>query len=423
MKKLLFILVATSLLFFSCEKESGELFDDSLSNPAYSADIIETVWSSSVDFSTEFETFISSATSTNNMLLLRSSKKTYAYASNDGEFLWSIDNIYDQSKRQLETTTLEDRIFFYSFIDRRNSLLGFNTNTGVLEDIIYFDEFPDIVGSISKYTFFESSIYLVTYMPNQTIDDLDDFSLFIYEYNIKTNEVSLIFQNEQVFKPYFEEIPELVINYDGTAIYYPYFEKLDKNVFKIEIVEIPFDGQQEKVVVQDVININFLIGLRANTFAVQGNHLILNYSSGVENSLRAYNLNRNGELLWKRNSSLIPQFYMGNLYLIQVTNSGPLIQVDIKTGSNLWRYNGSVSLDLFTFINGKPLAAEITFGIKNISILDLNTGNSLINLSIEDLGVLRPDDTFVRRAHSFNNGEELIVITREGELFSLKLPF
>jgi hypothetical protein len=58
-----------------------------------------------------------------------------------------------------------------------------------------------------------------------------------------------------------------------------------------------------------------------------------------------------------------------------------------------------------------------------MSIIDLNTGAALVDISLESLGLDYGLDYFHHNAFSYNNGEEILFATGDGHLLCFKLPF
>ncbi|TVQ48882.1 MAG: hypothetical protein EA362_05425 [Saprospirales bacterium] len=424
MKKLLFILLAIPLLFFSCEKESGQLFDDSLSNPAYSADIIETVWSSKISFSEDDEGSIYQVNMSDDLILSRSTNEIHVHSAETGEFLWSIPKNWDGSQLGQDAMVLGNQVYFYHNKFRDNAVWGINKQTGEIKNQIFLNDFDEIKGSFVNHLFHGNSIYLLTYKPNKTFLDYDDFSFFIYKYNLVENELSLLFENTGVYRLSSQYLSDLVVNNEGTALYYPYLMKTGEEQFEMEVVEILLDQKSAQIVVRDHFNADLRFNfIRGNTFTVSDDLLLINFYQTVDSSLRVYDLSRDGEFLWKRNSSRIPQVHQGGLYLIVQHNTGSMQKIDLNTGIKLWDFPKSVVLDGFDFVGGKPLGVFVNRDRNSFSILDLNSGNVLLEVFIEDLDIEQLDNRFVRNIFSYKDGKHLIVTTRVGEILFLELPF
>ena len=423
MKKLLFIILATSLLFFSCEKESGELFDDSASKPVYSHEVLKKEWVSEIEFLSEYSNFVARYTLVDNIILIRTGNQNlHAVSADTGELLW-VKNRQGITSFSLEDICLiEDQIYMLASVNGRPALAILDKSTGQLLETRMVSDLIDIDGHVYLRNIFDDKLYLGVEKPNGNFFDRSDFSLFIYEYDLQTQSLNLLFEDEKIFSQYHESIGRAVVNEEGTSIFFQYLKQDDDNLWML-IVEIPFDGSSPKLVIEDLLEIKqHQISSLRNQFVVKGNKLIISFQHVLDYKLRAYDL-VTGQLVWKRKSNFFIEFNKGNLFALNGQFNTRFEHIDYQNGNTLYRQNIGANGFRINFFDNKNLASCISGNIKTMSILDLNSGSILVSISLEDLGYDAHQNYFPGKAYAYDNEEKIIVVTYRGQVFSLRHPF
>ncbi len=423
MKKILFILLAATLLFFSCEKESGELFDDSASKPVYSHEVLKKEWVSEIEFLSEFYNFVARYTLVDNIILIRTGNQNlHAVSADTGELLW-VKNRQGITSFSLEDICLiEDQIYMLASVNGRPALAILDKSTGQLLETRMVSDLIDIDGHVYLRNIFDDKLYLGVEKPNGSPFDRSDFSLFIYEYDLQTQSLNLLFEDEKIFSQYHESIGRAVVNEEGTSIFFQYLKQDDDNLWML-IVEIPFDGSSPKLVIEDLLEIKqHQISSLRNQFVVKGNKLIISFQHVLDYKLRAYDL-VTGQLVWKRKSNFFIEFNKGNLFALNVQNNTRFEHIDYQSGNTLYRQNIGANGSRINFFDNKNLASCMSRNPYTMSIIDLNSGSILVSISLEDLGYDDHRNYFAGKAYAYNNEEKIIMVTNRGQVFSLKLPF
>ncbi len=422
MKKVLLIALVAPLLFFSCEKESGELFDDSPTTPDYSQDFLKKVWSSQINFSEfDYSESIFQFTIIENVILRSNSYYIFAHSADDGEFLWAFERPPLFSLPSLDDVTMVgDKLYFFSSINQRPGIVALNKYSGELESTLSFDDIPDINGFLLVRCFHDNKVYFSTKKANRDPHDYFDYSYFVYEFELETQSLNLLYNDESIFFQWDYSRVDPVVNSMNKSLFFQHI-KHDSEDFYVQIVEIPNNGGEAEVVVSDKLESEVPSYLRSKkTFAVQGNYLVGNFERNAEFSMRTYDLTKGGERIWQSTTSFVPGFHMDNLYFIRHHSSGSLQHIDIQSGDVFWSQN--INASNFSFLQDRPLACHRT-NSGDMSILDLNTGTALVNLSFEDLGISPTSNYFHPNAFSYNHGEKLILATYRGQLLCFELPF
>lgn len=423
MKKILFILLAATLLFFSCEKESGELFDDSASKPVYSHEVLKKEWVSEIEFLSEYSDFVFKYTLVDNILLIKTGNyNLHAVSADTGELLWAIDGRSAEIILLNDISLIGDQIHMFTIINFRRALITIDKITGQLLETRMLSDLVDINDQIYLHNIINDKLYLGVVKPNNNPSDRSDYSLFIYGYDLQTHSLSLLFEDEKTFLQYHNSIGRGVVNEEGTSIFFQYLKQDDENLW-MQIVEIPFDGTSPKLVVKDILEIeNHQIALLGNEFVVKGNNLIISFEYALDYKLRAYDL-VTGQVVWKRQSNFFIELNKGNLFALNVQNNTRFEHIDYQNGNTLYRQNIGANGSRINFFDNKNLASCMSWNYETMSILDSNSGSILVSISLEDLGYDDYQNYFAGKAYAYDNEEKIIMVTSRGQVFSLKHPF
>lgn len=397
------------------------MFDETAGNPAYTHEVLEEVWMTEIDFLSQYSEMVFEYTLVEDILLFRTDDYLYAYSAKSGEALWAFEGQNFFIPVMDEVIVFNDQIYMLGTVNRGPSLIGFDKNTGELLATLSLHDLGDIEGEIFSRSFHQNKVYFAVQNPNQNYHVADDFSLFIYEYDLSTQSLKLLHKDPKVYRLSHGPGNRPAVNEDNTSIFFRYLKKEDDQ-YLMEIVEIPFDGTSPSVVVKDVLNINRIdVQLLHHRIVIKGDHLIIGFRHRPEKKLRAYEIST-GELIWKRVDEMAPILYMDNLYAINFQSSGPLELIDSYTGQTLWSQNIRGTNHNLSILDHKPLAGLRAQNNQSMSILDLDTGSTLVSVSLEDLGFGTHQNHFLNNSFSYDQGEKIILATSGGQIFCLRHP-
>lgn len=425
MKKHFLYILLLSFLFYGCEMEEGKLYEESPSSPIYSSSPIKKLWGFQVNFlDEENDEKVENCLLVDDLVIVFTDIHLYAYSAINGRLRWSVEkppNFFGF----YNATKIDGKIFLVPrLFCNRAIVLVLNKENGDFENQIRLDWLPGVVeGECSEIFLSNGKIYLSVNIPKGSDSDFSNYSFAIYEYDLATENINLVFFDES---SYFKGgLNSYFSDEKGKAVYIPYFT-YDSINFLINIVKIPRNGTEGEVIFTK--NLGSSTRVPSNSFVVKDNIVVSNFHKNDETSIKAYDIDNEGEIIWFE--EVPPGFVLLNGYtpiiqfdkLILVGADGKTIERrDFHTGELLWRQVNDNFVDFASFESHQ--LSYLTFAPlrDKITIVDINSGSYLINIKPSHVGAGKYIGFIT--AHFYDNAEKIILLNQNGILACLELPF
>ncbi|TVR85605.1 MAG: hypothetical protein EA411_12610 [Saprospirales bacterium] len=429
MRKIALIGIILPFLVVSCTKEDGELFDNSATSPAYSNSILEEVWSTQLEFLPGESDYLRGSLVVEDLLLLSTYRSLVAFSLQSGEQLWTFEKPFEFVLGiEKDATIIGDQIYFIDKSNCRSGILVLDKNTGQLKDNVILHELPGVEGFCLVAYRAGNKVYFTTEKANVAPGDIHNRSFFINRYDLQSENVHQLYHNDLTFSNSIKLMP--VMNEDQQRLYLHYTTS-DSGKYFVHLVEVLLSGDEAELVFSEQMEEQSNSRINWEPFAVKDQHLIANFDRGNSYSIKGYDLSNEGEVIWKQprlpgglfsgsTTSYIPHMHMGELYLRSDNN---FEKREYQTGATIYsEYLFGYRKRSIGFLPDQPIGFATQSGnAEKLALFDLQTGNFLVVLDLEKIGV--DADYFINSASTYDNGKKLVVSTSEGRVVSFDLPF
>ncbi|TVQ44534.1 MAG: hypothetical protein EA362_09970 [Saprospirales bacterium] len=407
------------LLFVSCKKTDGDLIHLSDSFPVYSSSVVEKVWETQLDSVKH----VFSSQITEGVIFIHSIDFLNAVSAESGELLWTADFTSNSLFLSSDFTVnyYNGKIYFASNNHCSNKIVILDKKTGELIETLSLSEIPGVEGSCSHFYMIEDQIFFSTHRPNGSWSDRYNFSFFLYQYDISSNSLDLLYSDDLVIRKLDNTI-HTVLNHEETHLYFSYstgsFD--DQNLI---IVEVPVvGGSAEKVLF-------FPLGssrLQRGPFVIKNKVLIAMFKRANPYFIEAYDLNDSGKLIWSRGHASFPEtrlpifIHLDELYVKGVGGSSNLRNMSLYNGLTSWSRSFRFGNNLSQTLDNLPIA--VMTSSRSMGVVDLITGSVLTVHDIIEISGIE-GDVFRGLEVPEKEGNRVILITLRGKVICLELPF
>lgn len=413
---ILITVLLLTLLFSSCNKETGLFPDYDRQSPYYSDVSFDHLWLQSVSPG-ERENFMRGVKSTSDMILLITSRWLGAFSMENGTLLWKYEPEHDQTIwEDSDLIETEDKLILFQSAWGIITIL--NKNTGQLIERKRFFDIPAIQGWPSSVEKWNNKIIVYTshsYEPGGALGLHK-----IYEVDPLDMSARLLASEEGVYSS--SHVKRILIDsVDSKA--YVYFRTDEDGIRQMNFLEINLiQNNYRKQRIHLTSPMHFYVN--AYTPMVKQENLLL-IDLGSEFGITAVNI-ENGSVVWNRKGGVVagdsetfyPFYHAGRLYLSSIVR---FLNVDFLTGKQKWLNQGyfisSTGLDFYPH---KHLALQFQNYRSTIGILDLNDGTLLGKM---DAIALSSAKHFVTNPLYIDKLDAWVVGTDDFTLHCFKWPF
>jgi len=407
------------LLFVSCKKTDGDLIHLSDSFPVYSSSVVEKVWETQLDSVKQ----VFSSQIIEDVIFIRSIGLISAVSAESGDLLWTFDLNSNELSLPIDFRVHYHEGKFY-FINNEycyQDIIILDKSTGAWLETLSLDNIPNIEGNCSHFYMIGDQIFFSTHRPNGSWSDNYNYSFFLYQYDISSKSLDLLYSDDQVIRKFYNTI-HTVLNHEETHLYFSYSTGLidDQNLI---IVEVPIlVGSAEKVLF-------FPLGsssLQRSSFVVKNKVLIAMFKRANPYFIEAYDLNDSGKLIWSRGHASFPEstlpifIHLGELYVKGVGGSSNYRNMSLYNGLTSWSRSFRFGSELIQTLDNLPIA--VMTSSRSMGVVDLMTGSVLTVHDIIEISGIE-GDVFRGLKVPEKEGNRVILTTIRGKIVCLELPF
>ena len=419
MRKLTLYCFAFCLFLFSCEKTDGDIIHLSDNFPVYSSSVVEKVWENQLDSVEQ----VFSSQITKGVIFIRSIDFLNAVSAESGELLWTFDLVANGLSISPDFTAnyYDDKVYFISNQHCGNNIVILDKSTGELIETLSLQSIPGVEGSCTHFYMIEDLIFFSTHRANNGWGDFHNFSFFLYQYDISSKSLDLLYSDDLVIRNSNNTI-HTVLNNEETHLYFSYSTGSlnDKNLV---IVEVPVvGGSAEKVLFSPLGSSS----LHRGSFVVKNRQLIAMFKRNSPYFIEAYDLSDSGKLVWSRGFAFSHDhrlsffIHLDELYVQGVGSRSNLRNMSSYNGITNWSRSYRFGTNFVQTLNNIPVVA-MTSG-RSLGLVDLMTGSVLTVHDIVELSDI-VGDSVVGIEVPDTEDNKIILITRRGKIVCLELPF
>ena len=419
MRKLTLYCFAFCLFLFSCEKTDGDIIHLSDNFPVYSSSIVEKVWENQLDSVEQ----VFSSQITKGVIFIRSIDFLNAVSAESGELLWTFDLVANGLSISPDFTAnyYDDKVYFISNQHCGNNIVILDKSTGELIETLSLQSIPGVEGSCTHFYMIEDLIFFSTHRANNGWGDFHNFSFFLYQYDISSRSLDLLYSDDLVASVFYNTIPTM-LSHEKTHLYFSYSTG-SLNDENLVLVEVPVvGGSAEKVFF-------FPRGssdLQRSSFVVKNRVLIAMFKRANPYFIEAYDLNDDGKLIWSRGHASFPEYrlpifiHLDELYVQGVGGSSNLRNMSSYNGITYWSRSFRFGTNHIQTLGNLPIVAMTSSS--SLGLVDLMTGSVL---TVHDMVELSDIEGDVIRGIIVPEKEDnkIILTTLRGKIVCLELPF
>jgi len=423
MIKILFYSLVISLVLISCRKEDGDLVHHSDTFPVYPSSVLEKVWETQLDSVKH----VHSSVFIDDLILISEVDYLHAVSIEDGELLWTFDqkpyglfllaniNVYHY----------DGKLFIFNLHNCHADAIVLSKSTG---DLVDFFSISDILGleEICMNLYMkEDQIFISTHKPNNHPGDNFNFSFFLYQYDLNSHNINLLYFDDLIYHSSYSTIPP-VLNEEKTHLYFSYLDVLlDRQ--SVVLVEVPVTGGNAKSVLYSPLSVNGSLNTRP--FVVKDGIVAAKFDLYGPYLIEVIDLKEDGKPIWHQFRQSTPNHlptifsHLGELYIKGADSRSDLQKRDFNSGKINWKMNfRNNSAGLIKTIDDYHLGVIFSGNGKNLSLIDLSTGSLLTTHNIVELSDIE-GDSFGDFISTIRDENKMVIVTRKGKIVCLELPF